>query len=387
MKRIEAIDFTRGLVMIIMALDHSRDLFHIDALTQDPTNLATTTPVLFFTRWITHLCAPAFVFLSGVSAYLSFRAKGDLAASQRFLWSRGLWLVFLEFTVVNFGIWFDLQFRTTLVQVIAAIGLGFMILGCLLKIPVRIIGLLGGAIVLGHNLLNLVPPDTAYPLRGLVSFLFSPNTFQLTPDYLMFIAYPVVPWLGIMLLGFAAGPLFERPPAVRKRLFLKTGLSLLALFALLRYSNWYGDPAPWSVQRDGVYTFLSFINTTKYPPSLLFAAMTLGPMFLILAGMEGVRNKFSRVVSRYGHVPLFYYLVHWYLLHTTLVVLFLAQGYPWSDLDFGPFRFGRPSPEVGLSLGGVYLVWLCAVLVLYPVSRWYAGYRARHPEKRWLRYL
>lgn len=387
MKRIEAIDFTRGLVMIIMALDHTRDLFHVGALTQSPTDLATTTPLLFFTRWITHLCAPAFVFLSGWSAYLSLQARGDLAASRRFLWSRGLWLIFLEFTVVNFGIWFDLQFRVSLLQVIAAIGAGFLILGCLLRVPARIIGLIGLVIVLGHNLLDFLPRNADYPLREVVSVLFSPNSFQLSPGYLMFIAYPPIPWLGIMLLGFAAGQLFDRPPAARRRLFTGAGLITLALFGLLRYGNWYGDPAPWAVQKDGLYTVLSFLNTTKYPPSLLFAAMTLGLMFLILAAAEGLRNKFIRFVSLYGHVPLFYYLVHWYLLHTAMLVMLLLQGFDWSELDFGPFQFGRPRRESGLALGGVYLVWLGAVLALYPLCRWYAGYKARHPEKQWLRYL
>lgn len=181
--------------------------------------------------------------------------------------------------------------------------------------------------------------------------------------------------------------MFARPPAQRKRLFLYSGLALLLLFGVLRYSKGYGDPAPWSEQQDRLFTFLSFLNTTKYPPSLLFDAMTLGLMLLILAAAEGVRNKFSRVVSLYGKVPLFYYLVHWYVLHTLLVVLLLVQGFSWSELDFGPFRFGRPQQDNGLPLWGVYLACASVVLALYPLCRWYAAYRARHPEKRWLRYL
>ncbi|MGV3642560.1 MAG: DUF1624 domain-containing protein [Adhaeribacter sp.] len=387
MKRIEAIDFTRGLVMIIMALDHTRDLFHVDSLVQSPTDLATTTPFLFFTRWITHLCAPVFVFLAGVSVWLSGRAQGNLVASRRFLWSRGLWLVFLECTVVSFGIWFDLKFRTTLFQVIGTIGISFLVLGCLLKVPPRLIGLLGLLIVLGHNALPLQNWAQGPPWQQALTVLFSAQPFQLTPDHLLFLAYPPVPWLGIMLLGFAAGPLFELAPQARRRLFLYSGAALLVLFGVLRFSNLYGDPAPWSPQKSALFTFLSFLNTTKYPPSLLYSAMTLGLMGLILAVAEGMRNKFSRVVSLYGKVPLFYYLVHWYVLHTLLLVLLLVQGFSWSDLDFGPFRFGRPMQENGLPLWGVYLVWASVVLALYPLCRWYAGYRARHPEKRWLRYF
>ncbi|MGV3503839.1 MAG: DUF1624 domain-containing protein [Adhaeribacter sp.] len=387
MKRIEAIDFTRGLVMILMALDHTRDLFHVEALTQSPTDLATTSPFLFFTRWITHLCAPVFVFLAGTSVWLSSQAHANLGASRRFLWRRGLWLVFLECTIVSFGIWFDLKFRTTLFQVIGTIGLSFLVLGCLLQVPARLVGLLGLVIVLGHNALPLQDWAQGPPWQQALTVGFSPQPFQLTENHLLFLAYPPVPWLGIMLLGFAAGPLLARPPAERKRVFGYSGVGLLVLFVILRFSNWYGDPAPWSSQKNSLFTFLSFLNTTKYPPSLLYDAMTLGLMGLILAFAEGLRNGFSRVVSLYGKVPLFYYLVHWYVLHALLLVLLLAQGFSWQELDFGPFRFGRPRQENGLPLWGVYLVWIGVVLALYPLCRWYAGYRARHPEKRWLRYL
>jgi uncharacterized membrane protein len=387
MKRVDAIDFTRGLVMIIMALDHTRDLFHLHALTQAPTDLATTTPWLFFTRWITHVCAPVFVFLSGTSAYLSFQKKGDLVETRRFLLRRGLWLLVLEFTIVNFGVWFDLKFRTSLFQVIAAIGFGFIFLAFLIKLPAKTIGLLGLLILLGHNLLPRISFPAGSPLQGLVSALFSPNVFQLSPHHTLVIGYPPVPWLGIMLVGFACGPLFGISPEKRKALFLKTGLTCLALFILLRSSNFYGDPFPWGIQKNNLFTFLSFINVTKYPPSLLYCCLTLGLMWLILSFAEGLKNTFSRVIILYGQVPLFYYLMHWYLLHTLLVILLLFQGFQWSDLDFGPFHFGRPQQPSGVGLGAVYLIWLSVVAGLYPLCRWYGSYRTRHPEKKWLRYL
>jgi uncharacterized membrane protein len=386
MRRVDAIDFARGLVMIIMALDHTRDLFHLHALTQSPTDLATTTPWLFFTRWITHLCAPIFVFLSGTSAYLSFQKRADMAETRQFLLRRGLWLLVLEFTVVSFGIWFDVKFRTSLFQVIAAIGFGFIVLGFLIKLPPKAIGLLGLLILLGHNLLPASFPAGS-PFQQLLSALLRPNVFQVSPHHTLVIGYPPVPWLGMMLAGFASGPLFGMAPVKRKALFLKIGLACLALFTLLRYPNFYGDPAPWLTQENTLFTFLSFINVTKYPPSLLFCCLTLGLMWLILSFAEGLKNAFSRVVILYGQVPLFYYLVHWYLLHTLMVLLMLLQGFQWSDLDFGPFHFGRPQQPSGLRLGAVYLVWLSVVTGLYPVCRWYGSYRSRHPEKKWLRYL
>lgn len=387
MPRISSIDFTRGLVMIIMALDHTRDLLHVTSLTQDPTALATTTPLLFFTRWITHLCAPTFVFLSGASAYLSLQRTGDITAGRKFLLRRGFWLVVLEFTVISFGIWFDWQFRTLFFQVIAAIGCSLILLALLLKLPTRVIGAIGLIIVFGHNLLTLIPPQNASPLVQIISVLFRPNIFQLSPQLTFFIGYPLIPWLGIMLIGFATGPFFTLPLLTRKQLFLRTGLASLALFVGLRFSNVYGDPATWSSQKAGIFTFLSFLNTTKYPPSLLYTCMTLGIMFLILAFTDGLKSKMVRVISTYGRVPLFYYIIHWYLLHLILFAVVFLQGYQWSDLQFGTFQFGRPKAASGVDLPTIYLIWLSVVVALYPLCNWYQKYKLSHPEKVWLRYL
>ncbi len=385
MPRLSTIDFTRGLVMVIMALDHVRDLMHTTALTQDPTDLNTTTAGLFLTRWITHLCAPTFVFLSGTSAYLSLKNGGDPASGRRFLRSRGLWLILLEFTFINFALWFDLQFRLLVMQVIAAIGFGLLVLSFLLKMPVRAVGLLGLGVVFGHNLL----PGVAFegPLGVLWSVLFRPGVFPVTPRFTFAVLYPLIPWLGILLVGYAAGQFFERTLPQRRKSLLFLSAAALALFSLIRVFNFYGDPAPWAVQKNSLFTFLSFLNCSKYPPSLVYTLLTLGVAFLILAAADGRENRFTRAISVYGKVPLFYYLIHWYLIHSLMLAMVVAQGFRWEQMPFGPFEFGRPRVGFGLELPGVYLIWAGVVLSLYPLCRWYGRYKTAHREKGWLRYL
>lgn len=384
MKRINSIDFTRGLVMVIMAIDHCRDLLHIGI---NPTDLTVTTPALFFTRWITHLCAPTFVFLSGTSAYLSYKNQNtSLKESQKFLRSRGLWLIILEFTVIGFAIWFDFKFRMFFFQVIAAIGFGFIILSFLMKLAPKTILIIGLIIIFCHNILGLLP-ISGTPF-SLLSPLFSFSLFQITPNTTFAIGYPPIPWLGIMLAGYGfGGVIFDKPQKERKADLLKLGLGSLALFVIMRFINVYGDPAPWSTQKDSLYTFMSFMNLTKYPPSLLYTLTTLGISFIILSISDGVKNKFIDILSVYGKVPLFYYLIHWYLIHTIMFVMLYMQGFSTEDFVFGPFQFGRPVQPSGLELGSVYLVWLGLVICLYPLCKWYVNYKATHKDNKWLRYL
>lgn len=384
MKRINSVDFVRGLVMVIMALDHTRDMFHIASQGQDPANLATTTPILFFTRWITHLCAPTFVFLSGVSAYLSGR-NSSVKENRNFLLSRGIWLVLLEFTIITFALWFDLKFRTLFFQVIAAIGFSFIILALLIKLPNRVILAIGLVIIFGHNLLALLPFNT--PPYSYFAPLFSFAFFQITPTNAFVIGYPPIPWLGIMLLGYGLGDIFTSAPEKRKSVFLTLGLSALALFVVIRFINIYGDPIPWSAQKNTMYTFLSFMNVTKYPPSLLYTLATLGVSFIILRLVDGAQNKFISFFSVYGKVPLFYYLLHWYILHSLMFLLLFAQGFTTKDFVFGIFQLGRPLTPNGFELPVVYLIWLVVVLSLYPLCVWYSRYKAAHRENRLLRYL
>jgi uncharacterized membrane protein len=385
MKRIASIDIVRGIVMIIMALDHTRDLIHVTSVTNSPTDLATTTLPLFFTRWITHLCAPTFVFLSGTSAFISSRNK-SISEARRFLLTRGLWLVLLEFTLVNFGVWFDIHFNVLLFDVIATIGCGFIVLSLFLNASSKTIAVIGLAIIFLHNLAPLIPlPETSL-LKRILMPLFAPGAFPFDGGRTFVMGYPPIPWLGIMLTGFAAGRLFQLPVENRRMIFWKLGLASIVLFVIIRAINMYGDPVPWSPQKNGSFTFLSFMNVTKYPPSLQFCLITLGIMFFLFWLVEGRRNRLTEIASVYGKVPLFYFLVHWYIIHPLMFLIVFLQGYKASDLIFG-FSFGRPKGPSGLPLAGIYLVWILVVVLLYPLCKWYGNYKASHRENKFLRYL
>jgi uncharacterized membrane protein len=386
MKRNESIDFMRGLVMIIMALDHVRDLLHVTSLTQSPTDLNTTTTALFFTRWITYLCAPTFVFLSGTAAFLSMQNKEDLSASRVFLFTRGLWLVVLEFTVVNFGIWFDVKMAFLIFEVIAAIGFGFMILSLLLGLPARFLGLAGMLILVFHNLIPVTPgTDATWPVKLLLA-LWTPGMFPYGESKLFFVGYPPIPWLGIMLVGFGAGHYFTLGEYKQRIIFFKSGLIILSLFVILRTVNLYGDPAKWAAQKTPLLTALSFINLTKYPPSLLFCLLFLGMMLLITSLVQGIRNKWTNFVCMYGKVPMFYFLVHWYIIHSLVFLMVFLQGFKRSDMVFGT-NFGRPQTGSGIELWAVYIIWAGIVLFMYPLCKRYGRYKVQHKDIKWLRYI
>ncbi len=385
MKRITSIDFTRGLVMIIMALDHTRDLMHFSSTTQNPTNLATTTPAIFFTRWVTHLCAPTFVFLSGASAYLSVKRQNNFSASRNFLLTRGLWLFVVEFTLVNFGVWFDIHFQVSIFDVIATIGFGFIVLALLLKLSPKTIGIIGLVIIFCHNIYGMIPFANGSVINMILSPLFLPGAMPLSPNFTFVMGYPPIPWTGMMLIGFGAGHFFEMPEGKRKKLFLKIGLASLVLFIIIRSINVYGDSFRWATQKNSLYTFLSFINVTKYPPSLVFCLAMLGIMFIVLSFAEGLKGRFNDIAIVYGKVPLFYFIVHWYIIHPLMFAMVFLQGYKKSDMVFG-FSFGR-APGSGLGLVGIYLVWIAVLIVMYPLCKWYGKYKSEHREKKWLRYL
>ena len=387
MKRISSIDSARGLVMVIMALDHVRDFIHKTSMSQDPVDLQTTTTLLFFTRWVTHICAPTFVLLAGISAFISFKRQNNLLESRRFLLTRGLWLVFLEFTFVTFALWFDIHFRLLLLEVISAIGFSFIILSLLLKLSPRAIGLIGIIIVFSHNLLQGVSFPANQISIVLSSILFRPNLMPVSSDLAFYSAYPVIPWLGILLIGFGCGEFFEIPFEKRKKLFLKIGLSLLLLFALIRFINIYGDPSKWTTQKSYLFTFLSFINLTKYPPSLLFTLMFIGIAFLILYVFENAKNKFTEILLVFGRVPLFYFTIHLYIIHSLMFIVLLMQGFRCDDFVFGLFKNGRPETGGGIGLLGIYLIWIGVVALLFPLCRWYGNYKVVHPENKFLRFL
>lgn len=385
--RQQSIDFLRGLVMVIMAIDHIRDLMLTSEISQEPTDLASTTPILFFTRWITHFCAPTFVFLSGVSAYLSSRKHHDWEATKQFLITRGLWLILLEFTIIGFGIWFDLQFRSFLFQVIACIGMGMILLAFVFKLSPKVLAIVSLVLIFGHNALGLIPAFENPALKFLWALFISPNLFPIGTDHMVMIMYPVLPWFGIMLAGFVVGRLYELEPIARKKNLTTLFIFTLIAFVVIRAINIYGDPRPWVVQANPFFTVLSFVNTTKYAPSLLFTLMTLSFALGILRLTDGMDNPVMRFFTVYGKVPLFYYLIHWYIIHSLTLIMVFMQGFTWESLEFGIFKFGRPATGSGVSLGGIYLVWIGVVLCLYPLCLWYGKYKALHPEKQWLRYL
>jgi uncharacterized membrane protein len=386
--RIVSIDIVRGAVMIIMALDHVRDFFLQGALTSDPTNLQTTTPQLFFTRWITHYCAPTFVMLAGTSIYISTKRKpkGELSM---FLLTRGLWLILLEVVVVRFGLFFNFYYDVTVFQVIWAIGASMVLMSLLIHLSYRTLLIIGLSIIFFHNLTDLValkPGDSFYVVWG---FLRQSGFFNITPSTVFWVPYPVLPWLGIMIFGFCLGKLYTDYNAEeRKKKLLMYGLITTCLFIMLRFINLYGDPAPWSVQKNALYTLISFLNTTKYPVALLYALMTLGPVMIILSLLENVKSKLLKPLIVFGRVPLFYYLVHFYLIHVTSLLFFMNKtGKSFSEIDFHFDKgFGGLTAEGGYSLGAAYLVWTTLVVLLYPLCNWYNNYKSSHSHW-WLSYL
>jgi uncharacterized membrane protein len=390
--RVNTIDFLRGLVMIIMALDHTRDYFHDDAMINDPLNLQTTTPWLFLTRWITHFCAPIFVFLSGTSIYLQSlrKSKKELGI---FLLKRGLWLVLLEITLVTFGITFDIYFSFFFLQVIWSIGISMVILAALIRLPFKFILAIGLLIVLGHNLLDYWEASQKGNFPAWYVLLHRQAFIPLWDGHVLGILYPFLPWTGLMFLGYCLGSLYRKEVDERKRsrTIAMLGVGAIALFILLRLPNLYGNPGDWSPQKNVILSVLSFINTQKYPPSLQFMCMTIGPALLFLAMAGRLRGWLADAITVYGRVPMFYYLLHFYLLHLVAAVVFLINGHPLAHGIHGlpnaagfPFHFLVPGEGIGL--GGVYLVWLAVVIALYPLCRWYSNYKQRH-KKWWLSYL
>ncbi len=386
--RIESIDLLRGVVMIIMALDHVRDYFHADAFLYNPTDLTQTNVLLFFTRWITHFCAPVFVFLAGTSAFLvgSRKGKSELTA---FLFKRGLWLIALEFTVINFSWFFNVHFSFIALTVIWGLAIGMIILAAAIHIPFKMIFVLGLLLVAGHNLLDSVHVTGNATVANVWAILHVPSVFQLG-YFKFFSGYPILPWTGIMFLGYCFGTLYmpSFDAQKRKKILLQLGSGLILLFVVLRFINSYGDPVPWSVQSNPVFTFLSFINVTKYPPSLLYVLITLGPAMIFLALSEKMIGKFSQYVIALGRVPMFFYIIHIYFIHILAVIAAVATGYSASDMTFTTWVTDSVNLKgYGFNLGIVYLVWIGVVLSLYPACLWYDKYKTSHKEKWWLSYL
>ena len=419
-KRIYSVDLLRGIVMMIMLLDHTRDFVHHDAFTSDPTDMTTTTVPIFFTRWITHYCAPTFVFLSGVNIYLQKMNGKSNSELSRFLFTRGLWLIVLEFTVIRFLVTFNFDYASFvgMAQVIWVIGASMIVMAVLVFLPLRLVGVLGLAMILLHNVLDLydLPPAIAFSgspsfLQAVYLILHQQSVIPVIGGSIIFVAYPLIPWVGVMAAGYALGSVYSWEAERRRKLLLVIGISATVLFVALRASNLYGDPSPWKNQAEFVetrntraeagqlgpnprldtpqlsepqFTIVSFLNTSKYPPSLLFLLMTLGPAVILLALTDGISGEaiWQRVAVIFGRVPLFFYILQWISAHLFGLGLSVLAG-----KDIGYF-FSPPGtgmqlpPDNGFSLPVVYFAWIAGLVIIFPFCYWYGNYKLRN--KHWL---
>jgi uncharacterized membrane protein len=360
--RIVSIDVLRGLVMAVMALDHTRDFFGTSDF--NPRDVAE--PALFLTRWVTHLCAPTFILLAGLSAFLYGRGKATKELSH-FLLIRGLWLILIEFTLIKFGWQFDFNLYHFTAGVIFVIGASMIMLAALIRLPRWAIACVAFAMIGGHNLLDGVRAEELGEASWAWRVLHLPGPVPLGDVPAKFyVLYPLIPWIGVMAAGYLLGPLMQLEPAPRQRFLFRLGAAITLAFIVLRATNLYGDSASWTLQETWLSTALSFLNCEKYPPSLLYLMMTLGPALMLLASFENARGAFARLLAAYGQVPFFFYVVHIYLIHAFAV----TTGFALTGIL-------ASTPAIGLSLPGIYFVWLLVLVLLYPVCRWFAGLKER----------
>jgi uncharacterized membrane protein len=389
--RLSSIDALRGAVMMIMALDHVRDFFHARAMFSSPTDLARTTSVLFFTRWITHFCLPVFVFTAGMGIFFYSRnhTRGQLS---RFLLTRGLWFIVLELTVMQFAYNFNFPFRFLILLLILWIfGICMIAMATLVYLPVRWLAALSVAAIVLHNLLDGIRAQEFGPAAWVWNLLHQPGVIPVAGK-LVLVTYTFLPWIGVMGAGFCFGQVFTLEPAARRRIMVRLGLALTATFIVLRTINRYGDPAPWSHQKSAIFTVLSFLNCTKYPGSLLFLLMTLGPALLVLAYLDRLTFKPANPLIVFGRVPMFYFVLHFYLIHVlTVAAAYLRYGSTAARFIFNPLpSMGGPAElfpaPFGYSLWTVYGVWALTLVLLYPLCRWFARVKATRRDW-WLSYL
>ena len=380
--RLESVDVVRGVIMIIMALDHTRDFFGIPG--RNPTDLSSASAALFLTRWITFFCAPVFFLLTGTGAYLSLRRKTrpELA---RFLFTRGVWLIFLELVVLRcLAYQFNADYRVTMLLVIWALGWAMITLSALVRFPAAVATAFGVVLIAGHNLL-----DSFRPASALWSILHAPGFVVNTPGHVVFAAYPLIPWIGVTAVGYGLGQIYGWDAERRRAFLVRFGVALTVAFIAIRAINVYGDPSRWATQKSALFTVLSFLNVTKYPPSLLFLLMTLGPALLLLRAVDGGTPRWLRPALVVGKVPLFYYVLHFALIHALAVLIcYIRYGsahWMFESPDLGHYPFSAP-PDWGYSLPVVYVVWAFVVAAMYPLCRWYAGVKQRRNDV-WLSYL
>jgi len=389
--RLESIDVVRGAIMVLMALDHVRDFFHHDALLFAPDDLARTNAAIFFTRWITHFCAPVFFFLAGTGAFLGLRRGKTKGALARFLISRGLWLALLELTVVRCLGWqFNFNYHTTGLLVIWALGWSMVCLAGLIFLPRWGIATFAVVMIAGHNLLDPIAAERFGEWAWLWHILHVPGALHPLPGITIGVPYTLIPWVGVMAAGYVFGSFFNLERAERRKRLLWLGALMTAAFVLIRGPNVYGDPSPWTTQPNAFFTFLSFLNCEKYPPSLSYLLMTLGPTIMLLALLDRELPAFLRPFIIFGRVPLFYYLLHLPAMHA------IAVGLSYLKYGRADWLFGGPAgvqifaaaypPDYGYGLPAVYFIWIAVVVMLYPLCRWFSRIKQERRDV-WLSYL
>jgi uncharacterized membrane protein len=389
--RVQSVDFLRGLVMIIMALDHVRAYFHFDTFLFSPTDLDRTNGAIFFTRFITHLCAPTFIFLAGTSAYFVAQRK-TLKETSIFLLTRGLWLVILQVTIIQFAWNFDPGFHFLSSNIISTIGFCMILLSLLIHVPFSGILLIGIVVIALHNTLDNISFERGSVNDIIWSFLHQRNLYDLGNNYSFRFLYPIIPWFGVMAVGFCFGRLYDQNYFIanRKAVLLELGGLSLIVFVLLRTINSYGDPTPWKLQHQAGFTILSFFNVEKYPPSLLFLCCTLGISLVVLGLLEGKNLERWRPVTLFGKVALFYYVLHVYFIHFLALVTVSLMGYPWQTMIFLKAH-SQPHPLIkgsfGFSLGATYLIWIGVLLALYPFCVYWNSFKIRNKAKWWVSYV
>lgn len=391
-RRIESIDLLRGIIIIIMALDHTRDYFHAYSYINDPTDLQQTTAPIFLTRWITHFCAPIFMLLAGTSACL-YGLKNGKKALSGFLLTRGLWLVIVELFFVTLAWTFNPHYPVFILQVIWAFGISMMTLSLLIHLPRPVQLFIGIVLVAGHNALDSVHITGNNALTFLWSVLHQPNFAGFNVGFsTIIVGYPVLPYIGIITLGYCLGSLYTQgiAPEVRKRSLRNIGIGAILLFIVLRWTNTYGDAAHWSAQKNFLFTVFSFINTTKYPPSFLYILMTLGPALLFLAYAEQPLNKLTSKAIVFGRVPMFFYLVHIPLTHGMAIIATILTGFGAGNM-VNLTTWVTSNPQLrgyGFSLPVVYILWVVIIVGLYPLCLRFSQYKqANQANKKWLSYF
>lgn len=384
-ERFEALDILRGLSMVVMALDHSRDFFSLGFVASAPVDLEVTDLGVFMTRWVTHFAAPTFMFLAGIGLFFasSRRSKSELAFLA---WSRGLWLILLELTLVGFFWSFSPDcFYKPKVAVLFAIGVSMIAMAGLIYLPKWLIALIAGVMILGHNLLDTVSPDSLGSFAWIWHLLHVPGNVMIGSLEVR-VVYPFIPWIGVMALGYLLGPVTKMPRADRKNIFLMIGASLVVFAFVLRWTNIYGDPSLWESQGSTAFTIMSFLNFTKYPPSLIYLSFILGFAMILMSLLDRNLGKWSYPLREFGRVPFLFYVVHIPLLHIGGIVLALMVfgNADWlMQTPVGPSPYGY---DYGYELLPTYLAWIAVLILLYPLCRWFAELKATRKEW-WLSYL